>query len=37
MEYENPYLNDAGTGSVTTHWINMGQINFKENKTTTFP
>ena len=20
VKYENPYLNDAGTGSVTTHW-----------------
>ena len=37
MEYENPYLIDAGIGSVIHRWISMGQKNFKDDSTTTFP
>jgi len=37
MEYENPYLIDAGTGSVTPRWISMGKKNVRDGSTTTFP
>jgi len=37
MEYEYPYLIDAGTDSVRPRWISMGQKNFKDSSTTTFP
>ena len=37
MEYENPYLIDAGTGSVSPRWISIGQKNVRDGSTTTFP
>ena len=35
MEYENPYLIDAGSISVAPRWIHMVQKNFKDNSTST--
>ena len=37
MEYENPYLIDAGTGSVSPRWLSMGEKNVRDGSTTTFP
>ena len=37
VKYEHPHLSDAGTGSATPRWIVMGQQNFKDITTTTFP
>ena len=37
MEYENPYLIDAGTGSVSPRWISMGKNNVRDGSSTTFP
>ncbi len=37
VEANHPLLLDAGTGSATPRWIVMGQQNFKDFTTTTFP
>lgn len=37
MKYEHPHLSDAGTGNATPRWVVMGQQNFKDITTTTFP
>ncbi len=37
VEADHPLLLDAGTGSATPRWIVMGQQNFKDFTTTTFP
>ncbi len=37
MSYEHPHLSDAGTGKATPRWVIMGQQNFKDITSTTFP
>ena len=37
IKTKHPHLNDAGTGSATPRWVVMGQQNFKNITTTTFP
>jgi len=37
VKYEHPHLSDAGTGSATPRWVIMGQQNFKDITTSTFP
>jgi len=37
VQYEHPHLSDAGTGRATPRWVIMGQQNFKDITTTTFP
>jgi hypothetical protein len=36
-KYEHPSLSDAGTGSATPRWVILGQQNFKDITTSTFP
>ena len=37
VELDHPQLVEAGTGSATPRWVIMGQQNFKDITTTTFP
>jgi F0F1-type ATP synthase assembly protein I len=37
VEANHPHLRDAGTGSATPRWVIMGQQNFKNITSTTFP
>ncbi len=37
IKAKHPHLSDAGTGSATPRWVVMGQQNFKNITTTTFP
>ncbi|NOQ87839.1 MAG: NAD/FAD-utilizing enzyme [Gammaproteobacteria bacterium] len=37
MTNEHPHLRDAGTGKATPRWIIMGQKNFRDITSTTFP